>query len=305
MTTNFTNTLRYLNRTKYLYLLLVPGVLYYFIFHYIPIYGIIIAFKDFSYAKGITGSDWNNFQNFKMLFNSSDFYKVLYNSISLSLLRIVFTFPIPILLALMLNEMRSQVFKRISQTLIYLPHFISWVVIGGIVINFLSTDNGIVNLVVKAFNMDPIPFLGRKEWFRPIIIITAIWKEAGWGTIIYLAAITGISPEIYEAATIDGASRIQRIRHVTFPGISSTISILLVLSIGKMMNNGFEQIYMFHNPLIMDIADVFEIYTYRVGLLSGQFSYATAVGLFQSIVGVVLITIGNKVARAMGHRTLY
>lgn len=299
------NLLKYFISNRYLYLLMLPGVIYLIIFKYAPMYGVIIAFKDFSFAKGIIGSPFNNFENFKTLFSSQDFYRILFNSVYLSIVKIIFAFPIPIIFAIMLNEVGNKKFKRITQTIMYLPHFISWVVIGGIVVIFMSADGGLINEIIKKLGYQPIPFLSSESWFRTVVIITDVWKEAGWGTIIYLASLTSISPEYYEAATVDGANRWQQILYITLPCISNTIIILLTLRIGGLMTNGFEQIYILQNPINMAVSDVFETYTYRVGLANTQYSYASAVGLFQSIIGLILIYCTNKIAKMFGKSTIY
>lgn len=298
-------TVAYIKKYKYCYFLLLPGILYFIVFNYIPMYGVIIAFKDFSFSKGIFASPWNDFKNFRLLFESQDFYRILLNSITLSLLRITINFPIPIVLAILLNEINIKSYKRLAQTIMYLPHFISWVVIGGIVTNFLSTETGVVNMIIASLGFETIPFLASEKWFRMIIVITNIWKEAGWGTIIYLAAITGINPEFYEAATVDGASRYHKIWHITIPGIRNIMVMLLLLSIGRILNNGFEQIFLFQNDLNLSVSEVFETYTYRLGLIKGEMSFATAVGLFQSVVGLVLMALANKAAKALGQNALY
>jgi putative aldouronate transport system permease protein len=299
------NLLNYIIRNRYLYLLMLPGVIYLIIFKYIPMYGVIIAFKNFSFSKGIIGSPFNNFQHFKTLFESQDFYRIFFNSVYLSIVKIIFAFPIPIIFAIMLNEVSGRGFRRVAQTVMYLPHFISWVVIGGIVVIFLSSDGGLVNEIIKALGFKPIAFLASESWFRTVVIITDIWKEAGWGTIIYLASLTGINPEYYEAATVDGANRWQQIFYITLPCISNTIIILLTLRIGGLMSNGFEQIFILQNPMNMAVSDVFETYTYRVGLTNTQYSYASAVGLFQSVIGLILIFTTNKVAKMFGKSTIY
>ena len=295
----------YLVKHRYLYLMCIPGLVYLFIFKYLPMYGIVMAFQDFSFKKGIFGSPFNNFKHFYTLFGSDRFFRVLSNSLSLSLLRLVISFPIPIILALLLNELHAQWFKRSAQTMMYLPHFISWVVLAGIVTNFLSMNDGLINDLIVALGGEKINFLGSSEWFRTVIVGTNIWKEAGWGTVIYLASLAAISPEYYEAATVDGANRYQRIRHITLPGIAGTIVILLVLQIGGLMNNGFEQIYLFQNDMNLSVSDVFETYTYKIGISGGQYSYSTAVGLFKNVVGMILIFTSNALARRMGHATLY
>lgn len=296
---------RYFKRKKYLYLLLVPCMLYMLIFQYIPMYGVIMAFQDFSFKGGIFGSEWVGLENFRYLFGLPDFYRVLTNSISLSLLRLVFSFPVPIILALMINEIPWIHYKKAAQTVIYLPYFISWVVIGGILVNLLSPSWGIVNLVLQAFGVEPIFFMGEVEYFRPIVIISHIWKQAGWDTIIYLAAITSINPELYEAAKIDGASKFKRIFYVTLPCIRSTIVILLLLSIGGLMGNGFEQINVLQNSNNIMISEVFETYTYRVGMVNGRFSFATTVGLFSSTVGFILLLLANGAAKLLGEDGIF
>jgi len=297
--------LEYIFRNKWLYIMLIPGITLLIIFKYIPMYGITIAFKDFNVVKGIWQSPWIGLENFKYLFRSRDFFIVLKNSILISLYRLLWGFPVPIILALLLNEVRHIYYKKAIQTILYLPHFISWVVIVGIVYNFLSPSTGIVNHIIKMFSGQPIAFLQKEEYFRSIIVITDIWKESGWGTIIYLAAITGIDQDLYEAAIIDGASRWQRVRYITLPGIMSTVVVLLILRAGSILKNGFEQIFLMYSPLVYDVADVFETYSYRVGLQEGRFSYATAVGMFQSVVGLILIWITNVFAKKYGEGGLW
>ncbi|MCU6794695.1 ABC transporter permease subunit [Paenibacillus sp. WQ 127069] len=291
------DALRYLNKKKYLYILLIPCVIYFLIFNYFPMYGVIIAFKDFNFAKGIVGSPWIGLDNFRYMFGLSDFYTVFWNSLYLSMLRLVFGFPFPILLALLLNEMRNRTYQRVTQTIIYLPHFISWVVIGGILVNFLSPSWGIVNIFLKQIGMDPIFFLADNDYFRPLVIISSIWKESGWESILYLAAMVSINTELYEAASIDGANRLQKMRYVTMPGIKSTIVILLILRLGQIMGNGFEQIFVLQNPLNLGVSEVFETYVYRVGLIGGRFSFGTTVGLFTSVIGLIFLLASNQIAK--------
>lgn len=297
--------LLYIRRKKYLYILLIPCIVYFIVFNYIPMYGIVIAFKDFNFAKGIMGSKWIGLANFKYMFQLGDFYQVLWNSLYLSLLRLVFGFPFPIILALMINEIRQEKLKRVSQTIIYLPHFISWVVVGGIIIQFLSPTWGAVNMVIKSMGHQPIFFMGQTQYFRPIVVISSIWKESGWGTILYLAAISGINPELYEAAVVDGAGRLKRMWHVTLPCIRSTIVILLILNMGRLMSNGFEQIFVLQNSMNLPVSEVFETYTYRIGLLGGRFSFSTTVGLFTSLVGLVLLLISNSISRLLGEEGVW
>ncbi|MDR2094477.1 MAG: ABC transporter permease subunit [Treponema sp.] len=296
---------KYLWRMKYLYLLLLPGIVYYILFKYVPMYGVIIAFKDFSFSKGILGSRWIGLENFKYLFDLNDFYKIFFNSIYLSFLRLFWGFPIPIVLALMLNEMRSLGYKKVIQTIVYLPHFISWVVIGGIIISFLSPTWGIVNYIIKALGREPVFFMAKDEYFRSIIVISDIWKGAGWGTIIYLAAITGINPELYEAAIVDGANKFQRLWYITLPCIRTTIVLCLILRMGGIMSNGFEQIFVLQNSQNMGVSEVFETWVYRLGLLSGRFSFATTVGLFTSLVGMIFLITADQIAKRLGEEGIF
>jgi len=294
----------YILKKRYLYIMCIPGMIYLIIFRYIPMYGIIIAFQDFNFKRGIFGSPFNNFANFKQLFGSEAFYNVLSNSLILSTLRLIITFPIPIILALLLNEIRNQAFKRASQTFMYLPHFISWVVLGGILSNFLSME-GLVNTLIETLGGQKINFLGSAEWFRAVIIGGNIWKEAGWGTIIYLAGLSAINPEYYEVATVDGANRYQKLWYITLPGLANTIVVMLILSVGGLMNNGFEQIYLFQNGLNISVSEVFETYTYRIGIVGGRYSYSAAVGLFKSVVAAVLLFSTNYLANKIRGGSLY
>ena len=288
---------QYMWRRRYYYMMLLPGIAYYLLFHYLPMYGIIIAFKDFSFRRGILGSDWIGFDNFRYLFQLGDFYRVMWNSIYLNFQRLIFGFPAPILLALMINEINSVRTKRTLQTVIYLPHFLSWVILGGIMVNFLSPSWGLVNLGLKNLGLESIFFMGREALFRPIVVISSIWKEAGWGTIIYFAAISSVNPELYEAAIIDGANRFMRILHVTIPAILPTVIMLLILRLGNMMNNGFEQILVLQNAANMNVSQVFETYVYRIGLLSGRYSFGAAVGVFTSVVNLGFLLGANRLAK--------
>lgn len=303
---NKSSFIQYFLSNKALYLFILPGLIYLIIFHYIPMYGVIIAFKDFSITKGIIGSPWVGGENFKYLFESKQFFTVFKNSIVFSMLRLAAGFPAPIILALLLNEVKHMRFKRTVQTVSYIPHFISWVVVCGMVKNIFSpTAEGIVNAAIKALGGQPIQFLISTFWFRPIIIISEIWKEVGWGAIIYLAALSGIDPTLYEAAIVDGASRWQRMVHVTLPGIISTIIVLLILRMGRILNNGFEQIFLLYSPMVYEVADVFETYTYRTGLIERRFSYSTAVGLFKAVVGLIMVYSTNYLARKTGEKALW
>ena len=296
---------KYIIKNKYLYIMLVPCIIYFIIFQYYPMYGVIMAFQDFQFSKGFFRSPWVGFDNFVYMFKLQDFYRVFFNSIYLSFIRLVFGFPIPILLALMLNEIRNVFIKRLTQTAMYLPYFISWVVIGGILVNFLSPSWGIINNLLKQLGYEPIFFLGEAKYFRVIVVISSIWKYAGWDTILYLAAITSINPELYAAALIDGANRFQRIIYITIPSIKATISILLLLRIGNLMSNGFEQIFLLQNQNNKSVSEVFETYTYWIGLITGKYSFGATVGLFTSLVGFILLVITNQLSKKIGEEGIW
>lgn len=289
----------------WLYLFILPGFLYLIIFKYLPMCGVVIAFQDFNVVKGILHSPFVGLKHFKYLFGSQDFYKVFKNSFILSVARLLAGFPAPIILALLLNEMRSQKYKKTMQTILYLPHFISWVVIYGLLINFLSPSTGIINNIAESLGGKSIPFLTSPKYFRPMVVLSDIWKSVGWGTVVYMAAIAGISPEYYEAATIDGASRFQRMFRITLPLISSTIVVMLILRAGSIISNGFEQVYLMQNSLNIDVSEVFETYTYKIGINEGRFSFSTAVGLFQSVIGFILIMVTNKFAKKTNNGGLW
>lgn len=288
-----------------LYIMLIPGITYYILFHYTPMFGITMAFKDYKVFRGIAGSPWVNLKHFETLFNSSSFFLILKNSLIISFAKLVFCFPMPIILALMINEIRHTAYKRIVQTIIYLPYFLSWVVIAGIVVNLLSPSDGVVNMLLSLLGQKKISFLTTSSYFRPIIIISDIWKTSGWGTIIFLAALANVDPELYEVAKIDGAGRLKRIIHITLPSIKSTIFVMLLLRIGNIMNNGFEQVFLLSNPMTMDVADIFETYIYRVGLVEMKFDYSTAVGLFKSLISFVLLLIANTSAKLAGEGGIF
>lgn len=285
---------------KGLYLMLVPGILFFVIFHYIPMYGIQIAFKDFNFYKGITGSPWVGLKHFKMLFSSTEFYRIFKNTLVINFMKMFVGVPGPIILAILLNEVRVKLYKRTLQTIYYFPHFLSWVVVGGLVFDVFGRG-GLANSVVHMLGFNSISFLTSSFWFRPVLVFAAIWKAVGWNTIIYLAAISSINPQLYDAVYVDGANKFQRIWHITIPGIRSTIIILFILRMGRMMAVGFEQIFVLYSPMVYDVADVFSTYIYRTGLLEMRFSYTTAVGLFQNVVAMILLVITNRVANKMGE----
>ncbi len=278
------------------YLMVLPGVLYLFIFRYIPMFGSVIAFQDFSVARGFLGSKFVGLKHFERLFNYADFYKILRNSLILSGLKIVFTFPVPVILALMLDEVRIKSIKRSVQTVICIPHFVSWAVVGGLVFSFLGMG-GFFNNIRAMMNLDPLLIMQKEKYFRTVYVITSIWKDAGWQTIVYLAAIAGIDPALYESAMIDGASRFKRMRHITFPILIPTIVTLFLLEAGKFMELGFDQVYNLYTPMTYSVADIFNTYVYRVGVLNAKYSFSTAVGLFQSVIGLGMVVLFNYLSK--------
>lgn len=296
---------RDIKNAKYLYMLIIPVMIYVLIFRYGPMYGIIIAFKDYKTGDGIWGSAWVGLKHFKKLFNSYDFYRLIRNSLMLNVYSVIFQFPVPIILALMLNEVKNQYFKKTVQSILYLPHFLSWVILAGIVIQMVSPSTGIVNIIIKKFGMEPIYFMANKAWWIMIYIVSGIWKEAGWGTIIYLAAMSGIDIELYEAAYIDGANKWRQIKHITIPSIKSTIVILLIMRMGNMISVGFDQVYNLSNAYVLEVSDVFATYTYRLGIQNVMYSYTSAVGLFQSVVNFVLLVGTNYFANKMGEQGIW
>ncbi|OCA85996.1 protein lplB [Bacillus sp. FJAT-27225] len=280
-----------------------PGIILVFIFAYIPMYGVLMAFQDYNIFKGMLNSEWVGFKHFVMFFESPEFFTVMRNTVVISLLKLLIGFPAPIILALMLNEVRHQLFKRSIQTVSYLPHFLSWVIVAGFAGSILSTDNGSLNILLQELNVidEPINFLSIPEYFWTIIVTTGVWKEIGFGSIVYLAAIAGVNPQLYEAAAIDGAGRLKQIFLITIPSIMPVILIFLILAIGSLLSAGFEDLLLLgSNPLLRDVADVIDTYVYRVGILNNRFSYATAVGLFKAIISVGLLVLANRFARRMG-----
>lgn len=280
-----------------LYLMILPVTVYFIIFCYWPMYGVQIAFKDYNAAKGITGSSWTGFRHFQRFFNSYHFWPLIKNTVSLSLYTLVASFPAPIILSLLINEVTNSKFKRTVQTVTYAPHFLSTVVLAGMLTTFLSPQTGIINHLIEALGGERIYFMGEPAWFKHIYVWSGVWQHTGWNAIIYLAALTSISPELHEAAIIDGANKLQRIWHVNIPGILPTAIILLILNLGQVMNVGFEKVFLLQNDLNMKASDVISTYVYRTGLLGAQYSFSTAVGLFNSIINFTLIVIVNNISR--------
>ncbi|MCD7032968.1 ABC transporter permease subunit [Metabacillus sp. GX 13764] len=283
---------------------MLPGILYFLVYKYIPMFGLVIAFKDYNPFQGIWGSPWAGFKHFQTIFSSKEVVQVIWNTLSISFLQILFAFPVPIVLALMLNEARSSVFKRLIQSVIYLPHFLSWVVVAGITVIFLRSE-GLINTMLQTIGIQGIPFLTDPRFFQPLIVLQVIWKEAGWGTIIFLAALAGINPQLYEAAVMDGAGRLKQIWHITLPALKSTIILLFILRLGNVLDTGFEQIFLMLNPFNMPIGNVLDTFVYFKGIQQADYGFATAVGLFKGAVGLVLVVIANKLAKRFGEDGLY
>jgi len=303
--TKTSNFISGMKRDKFLYLIALPGLLYFLVFRYIPMWGVMISFQDYSPYLGFWSSEWIGFEHFQRFFSNPDFLILFRNTMAINLLNLIFFFPLPILLSLMLNELRVGLYKKTIQTIIYLPHFLSWVIIVGISFLLLSQGEGLINKMLVAAGLGKIGFLTNPDYFWVILTIQSIWKDAGWGTIIFLAAIAGVDPQLYEAARMDGAGRIRQMWHVTLPGIRAIIIVLLILRIGHIMDIGFEQVFLMMNGAVANVADVFDTYVYRVGIQQGQFSYSTAVGLFKSIVGLTLVIISNRLAKRFGEEGVY
>lgn len=296
----------HLKKNYCLYVFLIPGLLLLLFFKYLPMGGLIIVFKNFSVIKGIAGSPWVGFDNFKHLFSSISFLRVLKNSLFNSFLKLLWSFPVPIILAILLNEMQQKKYKRTLQTVLYLPHFISWVVVISIFNGILGTASGnLVNELIVRLGGEKVAFLTDAKYYRSVMIITSIWKDCGWGTVVYLAALAGIDPALYESALIDGANRFQRIRYITFPCILSTVSVMLILRLGDLMHNSFEQTWLLQNDLNKSVAEVFETYSYQVGLRESRYSYSAAIGMFQSVISCVLIFTSNFLSKKIGGDGLW
>lgn len=286
---------------KYIYLLLVPGLLYYILFHYMPIYGVTLAFKDFVIPKGITGSPWVGLKHFSQLFSDTRFLSAIQNTIWISLGRLLFEFPIPIIIALLLNELVFEKFKKVVQSLMYFPYFISWVIMYSLLQNVFAIDGGLINGIIEFFGGEPINFLVNAKWFRFVIFSTDSWKTAGYSTILYVAAISNIDQQLYEAAYVDGANRFRRIWHITLPGIQFVILTVFILNVGNMMNGGFDQIVNIYNTAVYNVADIIDTYVFRQAMERGQFSLATAAGLFKSVINLtLLLTVDSFMRRFKG-----
>lgn len=288
------------------YVLLLPAVILIFIFHYIPIYGIVMAFQKFSPYRGILHSQWVWFDNFKYFISDYNFWQVMKNTVIINIYTLIFGFTAPIIFALMLNEVTRSFYKRLVQTISYLPYFLSWVVVAGLITTILSPSSGIFNLMLNnIFGIEPIPFMTKQAYFRGIVVVSGIWKGIGMSAVYYLAALSGIDPKLYEAAIMDGANRWRQTWHITLPGIMPITIVLLILQVGHMVSIGFEQIFLLYNPVVYDVGDVISTYTYRLGLEQQQYSLTTAIGLTQSVVNFILVVSTNKLARRLAGFSLW
>ena len=299
------STWKQYKKCKYLFLMFIPVILYFVIFCYVPMYGVIISFQDYYPRLGITGSEWVGFKHFEKLFTGRYFFPVLRNTLIISIGKLLFGFPAPIILCLLLNEVRSLKFKKVVQTISYLPHFISWVVLASIVQTILSPSSGVVNYIIQLLGGEPIFFMGSSDWFRKVIVGSSIWRATGWPTVVFMAAILSIDPQLYEAADLDGAGRFQKMIYVTLPCIAPTIIIMFIMATGNVIQDDFDQIYNMLNAKVMDVGDVIGTYTYRMGIEKMNFSYATAVGLFKNVVSLILVTFTNAFSRKLSGSSLW
>ncbi|NQX58643.1 sugar ABC transporter permease [Paenibacillus qinlingensis] len=285
--------------------MLIPVFIYFITFKYVPLLGSIIAFKDYNIFDGFLKSKWVGFQWFELMYTNPQYARLIKNTLLISLYQIVFSFPAPIILACLLNEVRNMAFKRSVQTVLYLPHFLSWALVYGLAYMMLSEQSGLVNDMLKGLGLPTMDFLQSPSAFRTVVVSAGMWKEMGWSTIIFLAALSGISPSLYEAAKIDGAGRWKQFQYVTFPGLLPAITILLLLKIGNVMDVGFEQVYIFLSPITYEVGEILDTYAYRLGIMNGQFSMTTAIGLFKSVIGFVLLVGANKISKSTTGESLY
>jgi len=301
----FKQTLAVIWRNRWIYVLIAPAIAYFIIFSYVPMYGIQLAWKKFMYNKGIIGSPWVGWKNFDSLWVDKEFLQAVKNTLIISFGKLLTGFPAPIILALFLNEIRNQKFKKVVQSVLYLPHFLSWVIIAGLLHNMFSVTNGAVTRLFASFGVTLPRLLGNPETFRPMLYITNIWKGVGWGTIIYLAAIAGINPELYESALIDGAGRFKQMWYITLPSLAYAITIQLILALGHIMSAGFDQIFNMYDPGVYSVGDIIDTFTYRVGLQAARYEYSTAVSLFQNVINCVLLLTTNTIVKRMGYGGIY
>lgn len=294
-----------ISQYKEYYIMLIPGVLFFLVFCYGPMYGLIIAFQDYYPLKGIDGSAFVGLKHFKSLLSNPFFLSVLKNTLVISVYKLLICFPAPIILCLALNEIKSVKFKKVAQSVSYLPHFVSWVVVSGIIIEFLSPSRGPINILLQNLGMDPIFFVGDAKYFRGVLVISDMWKSIGWGSIVYLAAVTSIDPSLYEAAEMDGAGRIRRILHITLPALAPIVTVMLIMQSGKILNDSFEQVYNFLTPTTYGVGDVISTFVYRMGIQNMQYSFTTAVDLFKNIISFGLVVLTNYIARKTNDYALW
>lgn len=297
-----------INKYKFLYLLILPAIIIFIIYSYFPMYGIVIAFQDYKPHLGIEGmfskATWVGFKHFKNFISSFYFNRLMINTLRISLLKILFGFPAPIILALFLNEVRCAKFKKITQTISYLPHFLSWVILSGILTSLLSPTNGTLNQIIMAMGGEPVDFLTNNSTFIWVLVFSSVWQGVGWNSIIYLANISGIDPQLYESALIDGATRFQQMRYITLPSLYNLMSILLIMNMGGILNAGFEQVLMLYSPLVYETGDIIDTFVYRAGIQELQYSYSSAVSLFKTVIGFSLLLTANFIAGKLGKETL-
>lgn len=300
-----TGFLTNLRNYKEYYIMLIPGILFFLVFCYGPMYGLVIAFQNYYPLKGITGSEFVGLTHFKALFTNPFFLSVLKNTLVISFYKILICFPAPIFLCLALNEIKNVRFKKFAQSMSYLPHFVSWVVVSGIIIEFLSPTRGPVNILLQNLGIDPVFFVADPKYFRGVLVLSDLWKSVGWGSIVYLAAVTGVDPALYEAAEIDGAGRIQKILHVTLPALMPIITVMFIMESGKILNDSFEQVYNFLTPTTYEVGDVISTFVYRMGIQKMQYSFTTAVDLFKNVISFLLVMLTNYIARKTNDYALW
>ena len=299
------STWQYMVQHKWFYVLFLPGFLYFILFKYVPMGGLVIAFKDYSPFRGVWDSPWIGFQQFQRFFSTADFPRLLRNTLGISLLQLVLYFPAPIILSLFLNEVRHNGYKRVVQTLVYVPHFVSWVIVASLTYQLFNTSDGIINLIIQNITGSTVDLLSKGNYFWGLIVGQDIWRETGYGTIIFLAALAGVDQEMYEAARVDGAGRWRLMWHITLPAIRGTIIMMLILRVGGLLNTGYEQIFLMKNDLNTAYADVFDTYIYTRGIKQGQYSFSSAAGMFKSVVGMILVLGSNKIAKIFGESGIY
>ena len=302
---NEMSNLQFFMRHKGLYLMLLPGILYFILFRYVPMGGLVIAFKNYTPFKGILGSDWVGLAQFKKFFDTPDFMRLLRNTLGISVLQLILYFPMPIILSLFLNELRNDKYKRLIQTLVYIPHFVSWVIIASLTYQLFNQTDGVITYLMKTITGRSFDVLANSSAFWGLIVGQDIWRETGYGTIVFLAALAGVDQEMYEAARIDGAGRWKLMWHITLPAIKGTVVMMLILRVGGLLNTGYEQIFLMRNDLNMEMADVFDTYIFTRGITNGQYSFSTAAGIFKSVVGIVMVLSSDWFAKKMGESGLY